>query len=307
MDGLAAGSGPLLGTALRRGFDARSGHLVVSGVARLGGRALIYPFAMAEPATRVLSRTQLELLEHHGEERTAEGGEKLYEIGDATYEFIAILDGEAAVLDGAGNEIARHGPSGFLGEISLLSGQTVFVTTVVTKPLRYIAVDRERLRQLLFDDASLSDLLLTAFTERRELLQQQPGIGIEIVGPHNSPDTRRLVAFARQQRIPHAWVNPGESADAAALLGTLAPDEIPVVRIPGSRELHNPSNGELSRALGVGLALSAREEVDLLVVGGGPAGLGAAVYGASEGLDTLVLESTALGGQGGSSGRNGKQ
>src|ERR1700747_3230893 len=100
------------------------------------------PSAITEPAARVLSRTQLELLKQHGEERSAEVGEKLYEIGDETYEFIAILDGEAAVLDGAGNEIARHGPSGFLGEISLLSGQTVFVSAVVTEPMRYIAVPR---------------------------------------------------------------------------------------------------------------------------------------------------------------------
>jgi thioredoxin reductase (NADPH) len=251
----------------------------------------------------VLSNSQLALLEAHGERRTAEAGEKLYEIGDTAYPFIAILDGEAAVLDGASNEIVRHGPAGFLGEISLLSGQTVFVTAVATQPMRYIAVAREELRQLLFDDPALSDLLLTAFVERRELLQQRHGVGVEIIGPHDSPDTRRLVEFARQQRLPHSWVNPGERADAAALLGALAPHEIPLVRIPGSGELRNPSNGELSRALGIGRALSAREEVDLLIIGGGPAGLGAAVYGASEGLDTLLVEGKVLGGQAGSSRR----
>jgi thioredoxin reductase (NADPH) len=243
------------------------------------------------------------MLARHGVERTAPVGERLYEIGDSSYPFIAILDGEAAVLDGAGNEIVRHGPSGFLGELNLLSGQTVFVTAVVTQPLRYIAIEREQLRELLFDDPSLSDLLLTAFVERRELLQQRHGVGIEIIGPHNSPDTRRLVDFARQQRLPHSWVNPGENADAAALLGELSAARIPVVRIPGARVLHNPSNGELSRALGIGLALAPREEVDLVIVGGGPAGLAAAVYGASEGLDTLIIESTVLGGQAGASRR----
>jgi thioredoxin reductase (NADPH) len=92
------------------------------------------------------------MLAEHGEEHTAEVGEKLYEIGDATYPFIAIVEGEAAILDGAGNEIVRHSAPGFLGEVNLLSGQAVFVTAVVTRPMRYIALPREKLRVLLFDD-----------------------------------------------------------------------------------------------------------------------------------------------------------
>jgi thioredoxin reductase (NADPH) len=255
------------------------------------------------PASRILSDSQLEMLARHGEERTAEAGEKLYEIGDATYPFIAIREGEAAILDGAGNEIVRHGTAGFLGEINLLSGQTVFLTAVATEPMRYVAVDREVLRQLLFEDGSLSDLLLTAFIERREALQQQHGIGVEIVGPRASDATRRLLDFARQQRFPHTWIDTVESEEAAALISGLDPSELPLVRLPGGVELRAPGNGELSRALGVGLELAPREEVDLLVVGGGPAGLGAAVYGASEGLDTLVIEGTVLGGQAGSSRR----
>jgi thioredoxin reductase (NADPH) len=258
---------------------------------------------MAELSARVLSRPQLEMLAARGEERTAEAGAVLIEIGDRMDSFVAILDGEVAVRDGAGNEIARHDAGGFLGEINLLSGQTVFVTAVALTPLRYIAVDRDVLRALLFDDPSLSDLLLTAFVERRELLQRQHGIGLEVIGPHDSAETRRLVEFARAQRLPYTWVNPGENEEAAALLREIAPAELPLVRIPGGTELHNPSNGELSRALGVGRLLAPREEVDLLIIGGGPAGLGAAVYGASEGLDTLIVESTVIGGQAGSSRR----
>ncbi len=253
--------------------------------------------------SRVLSDSQLETLARHGEERTAEAGEKLFEIGDETYPFIAILEGEAAVTDGAGHEIVRHGPSGFLGEMNLLSGQTVFLTAVVTEPMRYIAVDREVLRELLFEDGALSDLLLSAFVARRELLQQRQGIGVEIVGPRESEETRRLLDFARRIRTPYFWLDPEEDREAAALLDGLAPEQIPLVRLPGGVDLHRPSNGELSRALGIGLELDSREEVDLLVVGGGPAGLGAAVYGASEGLDTLVVEGTVLGGQAGSSRR----
>jgi thioredoxin reductase (NADPH) len=251
----------------------------------------------------VLSASQLATLAEHGEERTAAVGEKLFEIGDASYPFIAIVEGEVAVTDAAGHEIVRHGASGFLGEMNLLSGQTVFLTAVVTEPIRYIAVEREELRQLLFDDGSLSDLLLSAFVERRELLQQREGIGIEIVGPRDSTETRRLLDFARSLRLPSSWLDPAENIEAAALIEAAGPDDLPLVRLPGGHELRRPSNGELSRALGIGLELGRREEVDLFVVGGGPAGLGAAVYGASEGLDTLLIESTVLGGQAGTSRR----
>lgn len=258
---------------------------------------------MPGPISRVLSSSQLSTLAEHGEERTAEAGETLFEIGDESYPFIAIVEGEAAVLDGDGREVVRHGASGFLGEMNLLSGQTVFLTAVATEPMRYIAVDREVLRRLLFEDGSLSDLLLSAFVQRRELLQQRQGVGIEIVGPHESDETRRLLDFAKRLRLPHSWLAPEEDEDAAALIEELDPAEIPLVRLPGGAELRRPSNGELSRALGIGLELEQREEVDLLVLGGGPAGLGAAVYGASEGLDTLVIESTVLGGQAGTSRR----
>jgi len=258
---------------------------------------------VAGPVTRVLSSSQLAVLTQHGEERSAAPGETLFEVGDESYPFIAIREGEVAITDGAGREIVRHGASGFLGEMNLLSGQTVFLTAVVTAPLRYIAVDRDTLKQLLFDDSDLSDLLLSAFIERRELLQTEEGIGVEIVGPRDSAETRRLLEFARRQKLPHSWVDPAASEEAAALVAALGPEEIPLVRLPGGAELRRPSNGELSRALGIGLELGAREEVDLLVIGGGPAGLGAAVYGASEGLDTLLIESTVLGGQAGSSRR----
>jgi thioredoxin reductase (NADPH) len=244
---------------------------------------------VARLASRVLSESQLATLADKGEERTGEVGE--------------IREGEVSITDAAGREIVRHGPSSFLGEMNLLSGQTVFLTAVVTRPLRYVAVDREVLRRLLFEDGSLSDLLLTAFIERRELLQREQGVGVEIFGSRDSAETRRLLDFARRQRLPHSWLSPEESEKAAAALADLAPEEIPLVRLPGGAELRRPSNGQLSRALGVGRELEQREEVDLVIVGGGPAGLGAAVYGASEGLDTLVIESTVLGGQAGTSRR----
>ena len=217
----------------------------------------------------------------------------LYTVGDETYPFIAIEEGEVAILDAAGNEIVRHGPSGFLGELNLLSGQTVFVTAVVKQPLRYIEVERDVLRKLLFDDAPLSDLLLSAFIDRREALQRVEGIGVEVVGPRASDATMRMLGFLRANRLPFTW-HDEEPADG---------EEPPVVRLPGGVEMKHPSTGDVLRAIGVGAELERHEDVDLLVVGAGPAGLASAVYGSSEGLKTLVVESTALGGQAGSSRR----
>jgi thioredoxin reductase (NADPH) len=248
---------------------------------------------VAPPSSPSLSPSQLATLAELGEELTARAGDVLFRVGDSVYPFIAIREGEVAIIDAAGNEIVRHGPSSFLGELNLLSGQTVFLTAVVTKPLRYVAVDRDALRTLLFDDGPLSDLVLSTFIARREALQRVDGIGLELVGPRSNEATMRLLDFVRANRLPFTW------HDSAPPEGT----EPPLVRLPGGAELRNPSRGELLRALGVGRELAPREEVDLLVVGAGPAGLAAAVYGASEGLDTLVVESTALGGQAGSSRR----
>ena len=248
---------------------------------------------MAVPAIPSLSASQMATLAALGEERTADAGDVLYRVGDATYPFIAIQEGEVAILDAAGNEIVRHGASSFLGELNLLSGQTVFVTALVTKPLRYIAVERDALRDVLFDDGPLSDLVLSTFIARREALQTVQGLGLEVVGPRSSESTMQMLDFVRANRLPFSWQDT-EPPDGAAP---------PVVRLPGGIELQHPSRGEVLRALGVGRELAPREEVDLLVVGAGPAGLAAAVYGASEGLDTLIVESTALGGQAGSSRR----
>ena len=240
-----------------------------------------------------LSASQLATLAEVGEERTAGIGDALFRVGDSTYPFVAIVEGEVAILDGAGNEIIRCGPSKFLGELNLLSGQTVFITAVATQPLRYVAVERDALRPLLFEDGPLSDLLLTTFIARREALQQVQGIGLEVVGPRSSEATMRLLSFARANHLPYSWQDeePQDGEDA------------PLVRLPGGAELRRPSTGDVLRALGVGRELERREEVDLLVVGAGPAGLAAAVYGASEGLDTLMIEATALGGQAGASRR----
>jgi thioredoxin reductase (NADPH) len=148
-------------------------------------------------------------------------------------------------------------------------------------------------------------VLLATFIARREALQQVGGLGVQIVGPRSSAATRRLVEFARNNRLPVTWRDSerGDDPGAAALVAGLDASSLPLVRLPGGAEMRAPSPGELSRALGVGRELAKREEVDLLVVGAGPAGLGAAVYGASEGLDTLIIDSDGIGGQAGASRR----
>ena len=208
------------------------------------------------------------------------------------------------MLDAAGNEIVRHGASGFLGEMNLLSGQTVFLTAVVTEPMRYIAVERDVLRRLLFEDGSLADLLLSAFVHRRELLQQRQGIGIEIIGPRDSAETRRLVEFARRARLPHTWRDAetdrrGGGADRGARARTSAARPAPG---RDRARTARPTASSRGRSASGSSSRRARRST-WWSIGGGPAGLGAAVYGASEGLDTLVVESTVLGGQAGTSRR----
>lgn len=259
-------------------------------------------------STQVLSQEQLDLLAEHGDERTADAGELLFKVGDRSYPFMAIIEGEAAIRTESGHELIRHGPTGFVGELNLLTGQTVFLNAVATEPMRYIAVDRMKLRELLFENPDLADLLLSAFVARRELLQGEDGLGVEVIGPRSSERTREIAEWLRNARIPYVWRDPGSPAqagdtEAADLVESLGAERLPLVRVPGGIELEGPSPGNLSRTLGIGLELAEREEVDLLILGGGPAGLGAAVYAASEGLDTLVLERTVLGGQAGFSRR----
>ena len=174
---------------------------------------------MAAPASAILSESQLATLAAHGEERSALPGERLFSIGDREYPFIAILEGEVAIEDSAGNVIVRHRASGFLGEISLMSGQTAFLTAVVTQPLRYVAVERARLRALLAEDAALADTLLATFMARREALQAREGVGIEIVGPRSSDATRRVVDWVRRNRLPYDWRDTEAQPGAARDLG----------------------------------------------------------------------------------------
>ncbi|MDX6649986.1 MAG: thioredoxin reductase [Solirubrobacteraceae bacterium] len=253
-----------------------------------------------------LTPEQIAALEGQGERRPTQEGEILFREGDERYDFFVVLKGLVAVVDDYGGEdrlIAVHGAGRFLGELGLLTGQAAFFTAVVREPGEVLVVAVERVRQLVAQDSALGDLLLRAYLQRREMLVGL-GAGFKIVGSSFSPDTRRLREFAARNRLPHRWIDLERDESADALLRGLevAPEETPVVVWHGD-VLRNPSNAELARAIGLQAPENGKTLCDLVVVGAGPAGLAASVYGASEGLSTVTLEGVATGGQASTSAR----
>jgi thioredoxin reductase (NADPH) len=254
-----------------------------------------------------LTDGQIAKLADRGERRPTRPGQVLYREGDESPDFYVVLEGKVAVVDGYGRDeriIGVHGPGRFLGELNLLIGQPSFVTAVVREPGAVLAVPVEELRRMVAHDEALGDLILRAYLQRRNLLIGL-GTGLRIIGSRFSPDTRRLREFAARNRIPHRWIDLEEDPSAERLLQTLgvSPQDTPVVIWRGEQVLRNPSTEELARVIGLPAPGARGEHADLLVVGAGPAGLAAGVYGASEGLDTLLLDAVATGGQAGRSPR----
>jgi thioredoxin reductase (NADPH) len=254
-----------------------------------------------------LSDAQIKALTPYGERRPTREGEVLFAEGDEDYPFFVILAGRVAVVehDASGERlIAVHGQGRFLGELSLLAGQAAFFTTIVREAGAVLAVPADRLREVLAQDPGLGELVLRAFLLRRSLLIGL-GTGLRIVGSRYSPDTRRLREFAARNRIPHVWFDVEEDEQADAMLGALgiSPDETPVVILRGTTVLRNPSNAEVAELLGLRRTSPGSASYDVVVVGAGPGGLAAAVYGASEGLATLIVDAVATGGQAATSSR----
>jgi thioredoxin reductase (NADPH) len=251
-----------------------------------------------------LSEEQIGMLERHGERRRTQQEEVLVREGDERYDFYVVLEGLVAVVsgyDGHDRLLAAHGPGRFLGELGLLTGQAAPFTAVVRDPGEVLVVPAERLRELISQDSALGDLILRAYLLRREMLIGL-GAGFTIVGSRYSPDIRRLREFCARNRLPHRWIDVEEDQEAEALLREVGvtPEETPIVIWRGHEVLRNPTNAELARQ--IGLRSSPPEGVcDLVVVGTGPSGLAAAVYGASEGLDTIAIDAVATGGQAGTS------
>jgi thioredoxin reductase (NADPH) len=218
-----------------------------------------------------------------------------------------VLSGEVEIVAGTGDDehsITRHGAGRFLGELNLLTGLRVFVTARVAKDGEVLVIPATELRHIIATQPELSDVILAAFIARRSALLTGAGTAIRVIGSRFSPATRGIREFLTRSRIPHTWVDPDRDADVDRLLREFAldPDDLPVVIATGSL-LRNPTVGELAEYLGITVANLPHRCFDLVVVGGGPAGLAAAVYGASEGLATLGVEALAVGGQAGSSSR----
>ncbi len=248
-----------------------------------------------------LSDEQIGMLAQHGERRRTQQDEILFREGDEHYDFFVVLEGKVAVIAGYGGHerlIAVHGPGRFLGELSLLTNQAALFTTVVREPGEVLVVPVERLRELISQDSVLGDLILRAFLLRREMLIGL-GAGFTIIGSRYSHDTRRLREFCARNRLPHRWIDLETDDETEALLRELDidPEETPVVIWRGRDVLRNPSNADLARLIGLRQPSAPDDVCDLVVVGTGPAGLAASVYGASEGMETVALDAVATGGQ----------
>lgn len=241
-----------------------------------------------------------------GERRQVQTGDVLFREGDSGYDFFVVLSGAVAIVRGYGDEnrvLAIHGHNRFLGELNLLTGGGVYLTAVVRDPGEVIQVPLAQFKQLLLADDEFANLIIRAYLARRSILIAVGG-GVRAIGSRYGADSRRLREFLARNRVPHQWLELEDDQEAERLLQTVGVDpcEIPVV-IYGDQVLRNPSRADLGAALGLGSPGSAPPMCDLVVIGGGPAGLAAAVYGASEGLDTQAIDAIAFGGQAGTSSR----
>jgi thioredoxin reductase (NADPH) len=254
-----------------------------------------------------LSDAQIAALDAQGRRRSTRPGDVLFAEGDRECDFFVVLAGKAASVEGHGTPeervIAVHGPGRFLGELSLLTGEGAYYSAVALDAGEVLAVPVARLRELVARDPAFGDLVLRAYLLRRSILIGL-GAGLRIVGSKYSPDTRRVRDFAARNRLPYRWLDLEADPSAEALLAEfgVTPQDTPVVIVHG-RLLRNPSNAELAAAIGLPAPSEPQASCDLLVIGSGPAGLSAAVYGASEGMRVIVLDATAAGGQAGTSSR----
>src|SRR3954447_9528195 len=248
-----------------------------------------------------LSSDAITALEDYGEHRRTSDGEVLFAAGDKTYDFFVVLAGRVAIIQSAGTPKERvigvHGEGRFLGELNLLTGESVYLAAGVIEAGELLQVPRRRLREFIDSETSIAELILHAYLARRALLIGI-GAGPRLIGSRYSEDTRRLRVFLTRNRFPHGSLDLEQDEGAEALIDKLGlePSETPIL-LHGGRLLRNPSNDEVARALGLQRPSKAESVCDLLVVGAGPAGLAAAVYGASEGLDTAMVDKVAAGGQ----------
>jgi thioredoxin reductase (NADPH) len=271
-------------------------------------RGLPLTNSRTEKISPVLTPAQINRIEAHGHIRVAQSGELLVEQGDTSVPFFVVITGELEIVRPFGTQetlVAVHGPGQFTGEVNTLSGRRSIFRMRVTKTGKVIELNHQQMLGLIQTDGELSDILMRAFILRRVQLIAA-GVGdIVLIGSSYSADTLRIKEFLMRNGHPNSYIDLERDPDVQNLLDSfqISANEIPVLIWYGQLVLRNPSNQQIADCLGLNESIDQTQLRDLVVIGAGPSGLAAAVYGASEGLDVLVLETSSPGGQSGSSSR----
>jgi thioredoxin reductase (NADPH) len=256
----------------------------------------------------VLTTAEIERIQRFGHLLGFRRGERLYVAGERSPGVFVVLKGSVSALqrDGTGThaQITRHGPGQFTGELGQLSGGPALVDGVAEEDVEALLLPPEQLRALIIAEADLGERLMRALILRRVALLQGGASGLVLVGNPRSPAMLRLQNFLERNGYPNHLLDVATDPDAAALheQNGAAPDDA-LVLCPDGTVLRNPSDTEVAGCIGMVDAVEHRELFDVIVVGAGPAGLATAVYAASEGLQVLVLDRHAFGGQAGASAR----
>ena len=254
----------------------------------------------------ILTAAQINRARPYGKVRKVQPGEILFEPGDTQMPFFVLLSGSMEIVQpglSGEREIVNHGPGEFTGELTMISGQRSLVRGRVTAPGEVLEISSEGLRSLIAKDAELSEVLMRAFILRRLALVSR-GLGnVILMGSRHSAGTLRLREFLSRNGYPYTYVDLDTDNTSQQLLDrfTVKLEEVPVLICNGRAVLRNPTTQELADCLGLNANIDNLRVLDLAIVGAGPAGLAAAVYAASEGLDVLVIETESPGGQAGSS------
>jgi thioredoxin reductase (NADPH) len=255
-----------------------------------------------------LTPAQISRIEAHGHVRSVQSGEVLIEQGDTWVPFFVVVTGEVEIVRPFGAHetlVTIHSSGEFTGEVNMLSGRRSLVRARATKPSKVIELDHQQMLTLVQTDAELGEILMRAFILRRvELIAA--GVGdIVLVGSTYSAGTLRIREFLMRNGHPYSYIDLERDPDVQNLLDSfqVSASEIPVLICRGQLALRNPSNQQIADCLGFNESINQTQVRDLVVIGAGPSGLAAAVYGASEGLDVLMLETSSPGGQAGSSSR----
>ncbi|MFH0344577.1 MAG: FAD-dependent oxidoreductase [Chromatiales bacterium] len=271
--------------------------------------ALPSPLTLSSGGERVfptLTPAQVKRIAVHGQVRPIRPGEVLVEAGEQVVPFFVVTAGRIEIVRPSGNAetlVAVHGPGQFTGEVNMLSGRPALVRARASESGEVIELDHEHLLALVQTDSELSELIMRAFILRRvELIAH--GLGdVAVLGSNHCSGTLRVKEFLTRNGHPYSYIDLDRDPDVQALLDRfhVSAADVPVLICRGEVVLRNPTNQQIANCLGLNDAIDQTQIRDVVIVGAGPAGLAAAVYAASEGLDVLVLETTSPGGQAGSS------